>query len=62
MLFLNPAYLATFFFKLRISALFINGQTISIPFPVQAKSILELQVRDCFLNIGQNRLNVALTM
>ena len=62
MLFLNPAYLATFFFKLRISALFINGLSISIPFPVQAKSVLESQVRDCFLNIDQDRLNVALTM
>ena len=35
MLFLNPVYLAAFFFGLRISALF-NGLSISIPVPIQA--------------------------
>ena len=43
MLFLNPAYLAAFLFGLKISALF-NGLLISIPFPIQTRSALGLQV------------------
>ena len=61
MLFLNPAYLETFLFGLRISARFI-GLRISIPFPIQARSVLELQVCSYCLNIVQDRLNVTLTM
>ena len=57
MLLLNSAYLAAFLFELRISATF-NGLWISIPFPDQAKSALELQV----CSSGQGWLNVALTM
>ena len=33
-----------------------------MPFPIQARSVLELQVCSYQLNIGQDRLNVALTM
>ena len=35
---------------------------ISIPFPIQAKSVLELQVCSYRLNIRQDRLKVTLTM
>ena len=35
---------------------------ISIPFPIQARSVLESQVCSYCLNIGQDQLNVALTM
>ena len=35
---------------------------ISIPLPIQARSILELQVSSYRLNIGQDQLNVALIM
>ena len=61
MLFLNPVYLATFLFEFRISALFTELQ-LSIPFPIQAKSVLELKVCSYCLNIVQDRLNVTLTM
>ena len=61
MLFLNPVYLATFLFELRISALFTE-LGILIPFPIQARSILELQVCSYCLNIVQDQLNVTLTM
>ena len=61
MLFLNPVYLATFLFEFRISALFTELR-ISIPFPIQAKSVLELKVCSYCLNIVQDRLNVTLTM
>ena len=61
MLFLSPAYLAAFLFGLRNSALF-NRFGISIPFPIQARPALELQVCSHCLNIGQDWLNIALTM
>ena len=61
MLFLNPAYLAAFLFGLRISALF-TGFRISIPFRIQARSVLELQVCSYHLNIDQDQLNVTLTV
>ena len=65
LLFLNSACLAAaFLFELRISAL-LNGLRVSLPFPVQAKSALELQVCSyCLniLNIDQDQLKVALTM
>ena len=61
MLFFNPVYLATFLFELRISALFTELR-ISIPFPIQARSALELPVCSYCLNIVQDRLNVTLTM
>ena len=35
---------------------------ISVPFPIQARSVLESQVCSYCLNIGQDQLNVALTM
>ena len=57
MLFLNPVYFAIFMFEVIISALF-NVLRISIPFPIQARSVLELQV----CSYWQYRLNVALTM
>ena len=61
MLFLNPVYPVTFLFELRISALFTELR-ISIPFPIQARSVLELQVCSYCLNIVQDRLNITLTM
>ena len=61
MLFLNPVYLGTFLFELRISALFTELR-ISIPFPVQPRPVLELKVCSYCLNIVQDRLNVTLTM
>ena len=61
MLFWKPAYLATFLFGLRIPALF-NRLTMSILFPIQTRSVLELKVCSYCLNIGQDQLNVALTM
>ena len=61
MLFLNPVYLATFLFELRISALFTELR-ISIPFPIQTRSALELKFCSYCLNIVQDRLNVTLTM
>ena len=42
MLFLNPAYAAAFLLGIGISALF-NGLRISVPFPIQARSVLEVQ-------------------
>ena len=33
-----------------------------MPFPIQARSVLESQVCSYYLNIGQDQLNVALTM
>ena len=33
-----------------------------IPFPIQGISVLELQVCSYHLNIGQDQLNIALTM
>ena len=60
MLLLNRGYLAAFLFGLRISALF-NRLSISIPFPIQVRSVLELQVSSYDLNIGQDWLNVGLT-
>ena len=61
MLFLNPAFLVAFLFGLKISALF-TGLKISVLFPIQARSVLELQVYSYHLNIGQDQLNVTLTM
>ena len=61
MLFFNPAYLAAFWFWLRISALF-DGLCISIRFSIQARSALELQVCSYCLNIDQYQLNAVLTM
>ena len=61
MLFWKPAYLAAFLFGLRIPALF-NRLRISILFLIQTRSVLELKVCSYCLNIGQDRLNVALTM
>ena len=43
MLFLNTAYATAFLFGLRISTPF-NGLSISIPFPIEARPVLELQV------------------
>ena len=33
-----------------------------MPFPIQARSALESQVCSYYLNIGQDQLNIALTM
>ena len=55
MLFLNPDYVAAFLFALSISALF-NGFVNFNIIPYSSK------VSSYHLNIGQDRLNVALTM
>ena len=61
MLFLNPVSLATFLFELRISALSTELR-ISVPFPIQARSVLELKVCSYCLDIVQDQLNVTLSM
>ena len=61
MLFLNPDCLAAFLFGFRISVL-LNGLRISILFSVQARPVLELQFCSYRLNIGQEKLNIALIM
>ena len=58
--FLSSAYL-TVLFGLRISAVF-SGLEISIPFPIQARPVFELKDCSYHLNIGQDQLNIALTM
>ena len=39
-----------------------NGSWILISIPIQTRSVLELQICSNHLNIGQDSLNVALTM
>ena len=60
MLFLNPAYPAAFLFGLRISVL-LNGLWILIPFSIQSRSVLELQVCSYHLNIGQDQVKCYFT-
>ena len=55
MQFLNSTYAEAFLFGLRISTLF-SGLRISMPFPIQARSVLDLQVYSYRLNIGQDRV------
>ena len=39
-----------------------NYFLVDLPFPIQARSVLKSQVCSYCLNIGQDQLNVALTM
>ena len=55
MLFLTLAYAVAFLFGLRTSALF-NGLWISIPFSIQARSVLKLQVCRYSINFGQDQV------
>ena len=59
--FLNSAYLRDFLFGLRLLAE-PNGLSISIPFTIQERRVLELQVCSYHLNIGQDWLNIALNV